>query len=58
LERREVNASQKNFVGASDRPKLEEVWKKALAKEKGEEVTSKGYTITTPLGLLCQKILK
>jgi hypothetical protein len=45
-----------NLGGASDRPQLEGVWKKALAKDKGEEVASKQYTITTPLGLLHQKI--
>jgi hypothetical protein len=47
-----------NLGGASDRPKLEEVWKKALAKEKGDEVPNKAYTITTPLRLLHQKIFK
>ena len=45
-----------NLGGASDRPKLEEVWMNAMAKDKGEKVAEQPYTITTPFGLIWQYI--
>jgi hypothetical protein len=52
-----TDISQMNLHGASDRPKLEQIWSNALAKEKGESAPHEAYTTTWAVDLLQKTIL-
>ncbi|PGH10474.1 hypothetical protein AJ80_07517 [Polytolypa hystricis UAMH7299] len=45
-----------NLYGGTSRPRLEQIWKNALAKEKGEARPHKKYNTTTVMVFLRQKL--